>query len=385
MDVLTHASLRQLVEAGSPPCVSIYMPTHRTGRDLLQDPARLRDLLKDAHRQLEHLGLKSAKIDKILGEGRRMVEDEPFWQGSDQGLALFLSDGFFAHYRLPIEVDDFVYVNQHFYVRPLAPLLTDHLYYVLAVSLKAVRLIECHEHYCRVLSLPPDVATSIEQAILGEDEHQTHTLRHGGDASNVQSGGGAWHGQAQEIQQKEHEDTMFFLRQLDEGVRRVLKDQDSPVVLAGVDSLVPFYRKASSLRNLHPDAILGSPDHVASEDLADKARQILAPLWHKQLNQLQERYGAARGQGIAGAAVEEILPAAAEGRVDTLFVPQGVSVWGQIDPASGRVLVHGEPEPGDEDLIDTATAKTLLTSGRVVALLPEQIPGNRELAAIYRY
>jgi hypothetical protein len=384
MDVMTHAGLRQLMDAGTDPCVSIFMPTHIAGREVRQDPVRLRDMLKKVEEDLITRGYAKNRIPDLLQPARDLLDNESFWQHSDHGLAIYLSESHSQILRVPIEVDDLAVVNSHFYLRPLLPLLTDKHFYIVAISQGDVRLLECTPHSCRKVELPEDVALSRDEAIQGEDEHQTHTMRHGGDASNAFSGGGAWHGQA-EATRKDQEDLMFYLRQADEGIRRVMADPDARVVLAGVDSVTPAYRKASAIKNIVEGAIHGNPEHVADEKLHQQALEVLEPVWHKELNGLQERYGNALAQSLAANDIVEVLSAAEQGRVDTLFVAIGAMRWGQPEGENGEIAVHDEQAAGDEDLIDAAAMATLRTSGRVVAVPPEHVPNNGDIAAIYRY
>ena len=55
MDTLTRDELRALMEVRDPLCVSIYMPTHRTG-DVQQDPIRLKNLVNQAQEKLVAAG-----------------------------------------------------------------------------------------------------------------------------------------------------------------------------------------------------------------------------------------------------------------------------------------------------------------------------------------
>jgi len=42
MSLLTTTDLKSLIRAHEKPCVSLYMPTHRKGREIEQDPIRLK-------------------------------------------------------------------------------------------------------------------------------------------------------------------------------------------------------------------------------------------------------------------------------------------------------------------------------------------------------
>jgi hypothetical protein len=209
-------------------------------------------------------------------------------------------------------------------------------------------------------------------------------MRHS-SASSTPNGAGSYHGQATGVETKGSEDERFYFRQLDEGVRRVMGDPEAPVVLAGVDSKIPFYRESSQLKNLAEEFIPGNPEHVDNALLHEKAMQILEPVWHAELNRLQEHYGNATGQGLASNDVQEIVRESATGRVGILFVSPRATYYGKFDEAALAVQPADADDPEAEDLIDRATIHALMTGAQVVVCEPEQIPGNRELGAIYRY
>ncbi len=82
--------------------------------------------------------------------------------------------------------------------------------------------------------------------------------------------------------------------------------------------------------------------------------------------------------------VKEVVPAAAEGHTETLFVARGRRCWGTFDPASGQVEEHAQEGPGAEDLLNLAAAHTLRHGRPVHALEPAQMPDRGPVAAIYR-
>ena len=73
------------------------------------------------------------------------------------------------------------------------------------------------------------------------------------------------------------------------------------------------------------------------------------------------------------------------GQVETIFVPLDIQKWGRYDPENHKVILKQDPAPEDEDLFDFAATQTLLNSGQVFAVPPQQIPGGGEMAAILRY
>src|SRR5439155_17315203 len=84
--------------------------------------------------------------------------------------------------------------------------------------------------------------------------------------------------------------------------------------------------------------------------------------------------------------LDQILPAAHTGRVETLLVNADAQIWGRFVPQSGQTQVHEEPQTGDEDLLDRAAVETYLNSGGAVhALSQHEMPNGSPIAAVFRY
>jgi len=69
MDKITMNTLRQAFLNSHPDrCVSLYMPTHRAGRETEQDPIRYKNLLREAEERLMANGLRSPEVQEMLKE-----------------------------------------------------------------------------------------------------------------------------------------------------------------------------------------------------------------------------------------------------------------------------------------------------------------------------
>jgi len=91
------------------------------------------------------------------------------------------------------------------------------------------------------------------------------------------------------------------------------------------------------------------------------------------------------GTWLASDAIEEALPAAFYGRVESLFVALDQEQWGRFDPATNTLALHTEAESGDVDLLDVAAIQTLLHGGKVYAVERTEMPGDSLVAAVFRY
>jgi hypothetical protein len=379
---LTKDDLERLTEERAGPCVSIFMPTHRAGTETRQDPIRLKNLLSRAREQLVDGGLRSTEADGLLEPARELLEDEEFWRHQADGLALFLSPDSFQRYRLPLPFDELVVViADRYHVKPLLPLLAeDGEFYVLALSQNDVRFLRATRHGVEEADLG-DAPRSLAEALKFDDPEkqlQFHTGTGGGAGGRP----AVFHGHDPQGDAKQ--DLLRFFRQVDAGVTEELKGRLAPLVLAGVDYLLPIYREASSYPHVLEGGIEGNPEGLRPEELRDRAWEVVEPQFAQARLEALDRYGQLAGTGQTSTDLAEVVAAAYYGRVETLFVAAGSRRWGSFDPGSGTVHEHGEPEAGDGDLLDFAAVQTFLNGGTVHVLDPDEMPAG-EVAAVFRY
>jgi hypothetical protein len=155
MDIVTIDDLKPLMEPQDGWCISLFMPTHRGGPDVQQDPIRLRNLLRDAEDQLLAQELRQPDVDALLAPARRLLDEPGFWHEQSDGLAVFVGASSFHHFSVPLDLSELVIVGEAFYLKPLLPLLTgDGRFYVLALSQNAVRLLQGTRHSVELIDLP---------------------------------------------------------------------------------------------------------------------------------------------------------------------------------------------------------------------------------------
>jgi len=79
-----------------------------------------------------------------------------------------------------------------------------------------------------------------------------------------------------------------------------------------------------------------------------------------------------------------VLQAAHQGRVAAVFIPAGRRIWG-VFRESGKVHVHPEMQPDDQDLLDLAAVMTYANGGEVYVVEDGAVPGEGDLAALFRF
>ncbi|HEX2055068.1 MAG TPA: hypothetical protein VHF07_01165 [Nitrospiraceae bacterium] len=381
MPILTQEELKSVVAAGHKPAVSIYLPTHRAGPEIRQDPIRLKNLVRQAEAELIKEGTRPAEAQELLAPISQLVEDAAFWRRQEDGLAIFRSQEAFRIYRVPLAVREFVAVSDRFHIKPLLPLLiNDAQFYILALSQKAVRLLECSRDHVRDVELP-DVPQGTQEglAIGPAPEFQRYTLPVGGPHA------GRLHGHGVGIDDADVTNLTRYFHRIDDGVSEILKRANAPLILACVEYLAPIYREASSYRHIIEPIIPGNPDGLTNEDLHHKGWPIAEQHFKQARDKAAAQYHEGVAKGRAAHTLTEILPAAYQGRIATLFFPLGVRRWGRFDFDRLSLEEHDAEQPGDDELLDLAAMQTLMHGGTVYGVQPEDVPGQRLLAAVYRF
>ncbi|NIT60012.1 MAG: hypothetical protein GWN00_28480, partial [Aliifodinibius sp.] len=99
--MITRENILDLAKKEGDHCVSIYLPTHKAGEEVQQDPIRLKNLLSQAVEQLKDREVREQEIDQLLDEARKLLDNPKFWRHNEKGLALFISGDDFEFYRIP--------------------------------------------------------------------------------------------------------------------------------------------------------------------------------------------------------------------------------------------------------------------------------------------
>jgi hypothetical protein len=380
MDILTRADLEQLIRKEQEWCASIYMPTHCTGTEAQQDPIRLKNLLGETEKRLSAHGVGRRDVQKILEPASNLLRDSHFWQHQSDGLAIFLSPNRVRRYRLPLNFEELVVVEDHFHIKPLFPLFTgDGHFYILALSQNEIRLLNGTRDNVSEVDIG-QVGGSLAEA-LPSGNYQTILQHHTSSSDSI-----TFHGQGGGNASAKNELLRYF-RLVSDGLTEFLQEDRSPLVLAGVEYLLPIYKEANSYPNLIDTVIKGNPDLLRADELHKSAWNILEHHFQAAQEEAVAQYQQLAGQTSERATdtLEKIVPAAYHGQVETLLVAAGMQQWGFFNPVTNEIEIHDHMETGDEHLLDLAAVQTYLKGGIVYTMEPEKVPGGKNVAAVLRY
>lgn len=378
MDALSLDEALALARARGGHRISLAMPTHRFGPGSQEaDTTRLKNLLRRASELLLGRGLRSADVHALLAPAHALVEDRPFWLRARDGLALLVGPEGMRAFRLDHAPGESVMVNDRYHLRPLLDLIGGpRTFWLLAVSQKHVRLYEGSR--AALTELPVEgIPESLADAMQWDDFEKASLQFHSGSGGR---GPAIFHGTGETSVKDE---LVRFFRAIDAGLREHLRDSDVPLILAGVDYLMPLYRDVSTYPHLAAEAVIGNPDSLTCPVLHARALEIADRIIEHEREALtahvEELWGSARTTPDP----ETIVPAAHHGRVETLLLSEDAERLGSYDTTSGRVVLQSST--GKEDLLDLAALFTLENGGTVVGLPAGRMPRGSDVVALLRY
>jgi len=322
MSTRSKGNLKMLMEKHRGPCISLYLPTHRTGAEMQQDWVRLKNQMRQAENLLFLANVHAAEVENLLEPILALVADEPFWLHPSDGLALFRSPDVFAPYHLPSSFKEQVTVSNHFYLKPLLPFLCNNgRFYILVLSQNAVRLFEGTHFSVHEVELPGAVPERLVE-VLSYDRPE-HQLQYQSSSSGASAGKGGRQAMIFREQEVGGDDTreqvLRYFRQIDKGLQEVLRDETAPLVLAGVAYLNSLYRAMNTYPHLLDRGIAGNPDELKAETLHEQGWALVAPYVSKPQQDAAAQYKHYAEAERVSNNVRKIIPAAYDGRIESLF------------------------------------------------------------------
>jgi hypothetical protein len=385
MDIITKEEFKELIGYSSECCISIYMPAHRSGVAVneKQDPIILKNQLQAAAAELRSKGLTGEKIDSLLQQGYELYNNEIFWNSQLDGLAVFIGDDFFKVVQLPFEVKEELYINNSFLVSPLLPAISNNeQFYLLVLSKHDARFYQGSAfglQYIEVEGLPNGM-----DDVVHFEEKEGRQLNRAGNGSGSERGANQ-HGHG-EGQPGDKENIAIYFQEVDKTLfTEILHDKHAPLVLAGVEYLIPIYKSISKYKNIAAEPITGNHEHDGLNALFVQAREKVAPYFAQEVNKALQNYYNQIATSLTSSMPEKVVPASYYAQVSDLFICKDEHVWGTFDEAENKLVTHTEKQQGDDCLLNKAAIQTFVNGGSVYLLDSEKMPKESIIAASLRF
>lgn len=296
MDILTIDDVRELVNVNEEIFISIYLPTFSSGVDIRQNPVKFKQLLRKAEAELYNMGMRKQDIETLLKPATDLVGETKFWQNQSEGLAVYIYPGEIKYYRLPFQFKECVTVSDKLHIKPLLPLFTGNgQFLVMALSKGQIRLFRCSRQNIKEIELAGAPDSVFDMQV--DDDYRTNLLRR---TSSPQGGSSLVYntvtqGQGNENDYEKNELTRYF-RAIDDSLMRMFEGENIPLVLAGVEYLIPIYKEKSNYPNIVEEFIKGNPEMLNGNELHKLAWEIVEPIFIEEQQKAMEKFNQFSGQ-----------------------------------------------------------------------------------------
>lgn len=356
-----NLTLKELKDVHSENCVTIIMTTHRAKPDYLGDGLRLKNLIKEVETRL------TADLDKKeaahLLEKVNTLADSIDHSHNMESLMLFVNKDVAEYTRLPIKVEDRVVIDDTFATRDLvrAMHLETH-YYILVLSQEKIRLIE---------AMNDKVVSEIGKPFPIENT-QFFTKNRAAGA----------------IASKKSSLMAEYFNQADKEVNNVRKANPLPVFICALEENHNEYIKIADRKHSIFDVFLNKNSiNDAVHTIVEESWAIVREYVVDKNNSRKEELKKAVGENKFLCDTNEIWNAISEGRVQTLFIEQGL-----FQPAvmeNGEIVYVSEDKRNDkgviDDIYDEMIEANMDFGGDVVFLPKGELEKFNGFGAITRY
>jgi hypothetical protein len=354
----------QLADKQETGCVSIYMPTQRAGKEVDEGQGQLilKNCLQEISAQLSEQKHSEAEVEELLRPAKLLLDDVHFWRNQSDGLAIFLCKGEMQYYTLPLQFKTYTYTSNHFYLKPLIPFFNgDGHFYLLKLSQHEVVFFEASRYAITEIVITDLVPDNITELIDLDSRHYSS----GKDDydKNLEK----------------------FFRAIDDGLMNLISDKEAPLVLACQNQYYPIYKEITNYTNLYNEFIPGNPDDEDILLLHEKAWSLMKGFFQQNRIQKIEQFENLLNTEKASSETNDIICAAVEGRLDTLFIQAPIEIYGLYDKEN-RTLIIDQSKNGNVSLTNLAAVKSYMQGAEVYLVHKDEMPlKGSAMNAIFRY
>ncbi len=384
MALLKKEQFEKLAAAHSAHCYSIFLPTRRYGEEVLkgEDAIRFKRLLSKVRDSFQEHGVAPRQVEKLLEPARALLDDGGFWRNLSDGLAVFGSEGAFHYFTLPLPFRADHYIGDHFFVKPLIPLFNgDGRFFILQLTLHGASMYEGTRHTVSEVYIEDLTPARLEEVVGYDFEEKSLQFR----TQEGGKGGAQFHGHGG-ADNKHKDEVLQYCRAVDKGLMQMLHDEDAPLVVSSVDYVFPLYKEVSRYRNILDKNLSPQADPGDLTLLHERAWERVAPGFDAKRDQKAGQYQDLSATSKTSYDPDEIVPAAVNGRIDTLFLREDRELYGLYVPAEQELERQEEKTLANASLGNLAAVHTLRQGGDVFLMRAEDMPdADTDMNALFRY
>lgn len=375
--MVSEKTISELINQDGKLFVTIALPTHKKGEESKQDPIRFKNLLNKAAEKITAFHSNNRTSEKFLKPAKELLDKPIFWSHLDSGMVVYLTEDFFKVFKLPYEVEEQAYVNDHFLITPLLPMTSlDGTFNILAVSRQKLRLLQCTRNDVMDIT-PADISTSVDDYLEVDPEKQLQFHSGSSGQKAVYFGHNA-----------NEEDKMVvvesFYREVEKVITATLKETMNPLILVGLSENLNLYRKINNYKRVVKDHIVFNPDEQTDKQLRDKGWDVIKTHFLGDMYNSLEKYSEPSNEKYSNN-LAKIVEATVMGQSSTIFIAKGEQKWGFYDKDHHTVQYSSKPNDSDVELLNWLSITGFKTGSKVYILPKEEMPTRSTVAAEFRF
>lgn len=382
---LPKKDFENLMEKRNHASVSIYIPMDKKGKEQNKHLAQslLKQCINEVQKVLTDHQMSENETEEYLKPVLELLDKIDLWRNPSEGLAIFLnSEDGMRYYQVPIPFDVYTYVASSFYLIPLLPLYhCDGLYYLLELSEDYIKLYKASRYLFEDMYFEKYGPSQLEDAVGFDFKSKMLQIRSGQNVYNK----GTFHGHG-EGKDGEKKELIKFYRAVGKGLKKVIKNQKTPLIIASVDSVFHLFCKVSTYPTVFNKNITGDPQFKNKLALHQESWDIIASYFEipksEKLCQFKELYHSQK----TSYEIDAIISASLNGIIDTLFIATNSDIFGLYTPKTRKVTVDKKRENYNVSLTNLAALETFKKGGNVYFLNYDEMPiKEHSMNAIFRY
>lgn len=405
-ETLSVEAVRALLEPPAPPCLSLYLPTHRNVPGNTVDRPAFAHLVEALERTLADSRPREA-IERLLHPFRLLSTDGRLWRHALDGLAVLAACGRARVFTLQRSVVPLAVVAERFHVMPLVAAATAlERFTVLALTSRSARVYAGRVWHDprgasgeRLDPVPLVAVPGREPAealtrddVTSAEVVEPHRVKHGmgpagrGATPFVHGGFGA---KRDDVDR----DTEIFLRHVAEVVHeQVSRPTALPLVLVAQPRLAATFRGLAHNPLLVAESVGLDPHLLPEAELTAAVVPVFVRAREARIAREVRAFAQARDRGQGSGDLADVARAAVAGQVATLLVEADRFEAGRLDRSGGAVTFTAaasrstaRPAAATEDVFGAVAETVLAKGGTVVTVARIAMPTESGVAATYRY
>jgi hypothetical protein len=359
--MFSRSELKSLQARREYPSVSILAPTHRTAPSNKQDPIRVKNLTRKAINLL-HGEFSKREVAAVVKNLQQLV-GEVDWGHTLDGLALFASREQSVAVNLPFRVKPRAVIDENFATRDLVYAFNRAApYRVLVLSQKSTLF----DGWTTVL-----------------DEHKARPFpmahRGPGGASKLPGGQGI---SPSAVRDEAHRK---YFRLVDDAVGALQKANPLPLVLAGVERNLAFYREVTRQAGAIVGMLAGNYDQTSPSELGKLVWPVFQAGATLRKTEALVQLDSAVGVHRHASGIDQVWRAAVRGKCRTLLVEKDFKYPADLSPDGDRLLPWtGQGAASLDDAVDEAIERVLGSGGEVFFYDSGALAVHQRVAAVLR-